>query len=230
MEAKFYKVGGYIRDKLLGIKSKDIDFAVEAESYEAMRQAVLNKGCKIFVDKPEYLTIRARHPELGAVDYVLCRKDGEYSDGRRPDEVIPGNLYDDLARRDFTMNAIAEDEDGIIIDPFKGQFDIARKVIRCVGDAEKRFSEDSLRLVRAIRFSVTKSMLLDKAVRQALKNPVIVNQLRNVSIERVSDELYKGFKFNTLAMLRALAEYPLVEKECFSLGKLRLEPTLRNMK
>ncbi len=101
---KIYLVGGSIRDQLLGLKSKDLDYAVEAGSYEEMRDYIKENG-KIFLETPEYLTIRAHLKNGEPADFVLCRKDGEYSDGRRPDKVTPGTLYDDLARRDFTVNA-----------------------------------------------------------------------------------------------------------------------------
>lgn len=76
--ACFFEVGGAVRDKLLGVQSKDIDYAVEAESFSAMRDAVIERGGKIFLETPQYLTIRAHVPKLGAADFVLCRKDGEY--------------------------------------------------------------------------------------------------------------------------------------------------------
>ena len=107
-----YQVGGSLRDECLGRPCKDFDFSVEAPSYEAMREHLVQDGYTIFLEKPEYLTIRARFPkghpqERVCADFVLCRKDGFYSDGRRPDTVEPGTIYDDLARRDFTMNAMA---------------------------------------------------------------------------------------------------------------------------
>src|SRR6478735_1674813 len=159
MKAKFYQVGGCVRDSLLGVESKDIDFSVEAPSYEAMREAVIER-CggnpeSIKVDKPEFATIRAIDPKLGGVDFVLCRKDGAYSDGRRPDSVEMGTLLDDLARRDFTVNAIARADDGSLIDPFNGQADLKLRLLRCVGGVD-RLREDSLRMLRAFRFAITK--------------------------------------------------------------------------
>src|SRR5688572_2507881 len=117
MTVKVFEVGGAVRDKLLGLRPKDIDFAVEAPSFKAMHEFVSSTCSTIFLIKPEFLTIRAHHATMGAVDFVLCRKDGAYSDGRRPDTVEPGTIFDDLARRDFTINAMAFDEEGNLIDP-----------------------------------------------------------------------------------------------------------------
>ena len=156
-KAKFYEVGGAVRDEILNLPTNDLDYAVEAESYEAMREAVLERGGEIFLESPEYLTIRAKVPGIGPADFVLCRKDGAYSDGRHPDRVEPGTLLDDLARRDFTMNAMAVDiENGKLYDPHDGRKDMEAETIRCVGVAEERFEEDALRILRAIRFAITK--------------------------------------------------------------------------
>lgn len=125
MNVKFYQVGGSVRDKIMGIKPHDIDFAIGAESFGAMREAILARGGKIFLEMEKFFTIRANLPELGSADFVLTRKDGSYSDGRRPDGVTVGTILDDLARRDFTMNAIAINvETGDILDPFDGTGDI----------------------------------------------------------------------------------------------------------
>lgn len=226
--AKFYQVGGCVRDELMGVKSKDIDYSVEAPSYEAMRNAILDRGGRIFVENPEFFTVRAKVPQMGACDFVLCRRDGEYTDGRRPDEVLAGSLMDDLARRDFTMNAIAKDEGGTIIDPFNGQRDIEGKTIRCVGLAEQRFTEDALRLLRAIRFSITKSMAMHVSIQDCLRNPKIVKRLASVSVERVSDELTKALACSTLGTLTLLERFPLIRNECFS-GRLKLLPTLKQL-
>src|SRR6187431_1537064 len=106
----YYLVGGYVRDEILGVQSKDIDFAVEAKSYDAMKEDILRRGMTIFQERPQFFAIRARHPQMGGVDFTLCRKDGFYSDYRHPDDVRIGDIYDDLARRDFTVNAIARKE------------------------------------------------------------------------------------------------------------------------
>lgn len=208
MKIKFYQVGGSVRDELMGVKSNDIDYAVEAPSFEHMRQAIIDRGGEIFLETPKYFTIRAKVPQLGCTDYVLCRKDGGYSDGRRPDEVCAGTLLDDLSRRDFTINAIAKGEDGEIFDPFSGQIDIQRRIIRCVGNTKERFKEDSLRLVRAFRFAMTKNFLISGDIRECLRCGYILSGLKNVSAERIREELTKCFAHDSLGTLRLFHSFP----------------------
>lgn len=224
--ARFYLVGGAVRDELLGLKSKDMDYTVEAESYQEMIEAIKARGGEIFLERPEFLTVRARVPEFGAADFVLARKDGFYSDGRRPDSVQMGTLKDDLLRRDFTINAIAKDEDGNYIDLFFGFNDLQDKIIRCVGKAEDRFAEDSLRMVRALRFSVTKNFIIGRDIKVCLRNEGMVNTLDNVSIERIREEMFKMFQFSTLQSLKKLEEYPLMRDKLFKNSELWLKPSL----
>lgn len=220
---KLYKVGGYTRDLFLGIRSKDVDYSVEADSYEAMIDHIVSEGGKIYEFKPEYLTVRARFNDEDR-DFVLCRKDGVYRDGRHPEGTEVGTLYDDLARRDFTMNAIALDEDQNIIDPFDGRADLNRGIIRCVGNATDRMKEDSLRLIRAIRFSITKKMTMDFDIRRMFYSHEWMNRLSMVKEDRIRQELTKMFSFSTIETINAFREYPLLADACFS-GSLWLKPT-----
>ncbi len=222
---RMYLVGGYVRDKILGVKSKDMDYSVEAESYAAMKEAIEQRGGTIFLEKPEYLTIRARVPELGAADFVLCRKDGAYIDGRRPEDVEPGTLMDDLARRDFTMNAIAMDEDGVYIDPHNGRKHIAEKIIQCVGSAQERFAEDYLRMLRAIRFAITKNMVLSPEIMRCLIDHTMASKIGEVAIERVREEMLKCFHADTPQTLQILEDLRHVKHAVFG-GELWLKPTL----
>lgn len=203
---KAYQVGGCIRDRLLGLVSKDIDYAVEAPSYSAMIDWIKSNGGKIYLEKPEFLTVRAHLPDGEPADYVLCRKDGSYSDGRRPDMVEPGSLIDDLSRRDFTMNAIAFDEaTGRYIDPFDGQYHLTNRIIKCVGQPEDRFSEDALRMLRAIRFMITKNMILSNKIIDCLRDPKLLKLLReNISMDRKREEIGKCFKFSTIKTFKTL--------------------------
>jgi tRNA nucleotidyltransferase (CCA-adding enzyme) len=224
--AKFYLVGGAVRDKLLNIPSKDLDYACEAESYEAMRQAIIDRGGTIFLETPEYFTIRAKVPELGASDFVLCRKESNYSDGRRPDKVEMGTLYDDLARRDFTVNAMAQGEDGNLIDPFGGYSDLLNNILRCVGNAYDRFNEDHLRLLRAVRFYVTKGFQLDDEIKDCLNSMAIMKKLMHVSQDRIREEMHKMFKHNTVRAFYAFVEFPhLMRVFQDHGGSLWLKPT-----
>lgn len=205
----YYIVGGYVRDKLLGIKSKDVDFAVEAPSYEDMKYDLVTKGVSIYLETPEYFTIRGSHPTYGGVDYVLCRKDGQYIDGRHPEDVIAGTLLDDLARRDFTINAIAIDPGtDEYIDPFNGKNDLDSKLIRAVGDPKKRFEEDALRILRAIRFSIKLGFTIETHTSWAMIG--LANGVFLLPQERIREELEKCFRYNTLLTLHHLERYGLM--------------------
>lgn len=203
----YYKVGGYLRDHMLGIPSKDIDFAVVAPSFDAMLESVEERGCQVFQSRPESHTLRALHPNLGAVDFVWARREGPYTDGRHPDFVLPGSIEDDLARHDFTMNAMAVPEDGgSIIDPHDGLKDIKDMVIRCVGDPIDRFREDGLRVFRALRFSVTKNMVLHESVVNAILSSAGLVAASKQEVNRVREELVLMMKadwWGTFSMLGA---------------------------
>jgi tRNA nucleotidyltransferase (CCA-adding enzyme) len=129
-------------------------------------------------------------------EVTTFRGEGVYSDGRRPDEVqFLNSIEEDLARRDFTMNAIAFDPlRGSYCDPFGGVTDIERKVIRAVGVPLERFTEDGLRVLRAIRFMVSLDFSLDLATVQAIPNPESLTTFSRVSAERVTDEWFKIMK------------------------------------
>lgn len=229
MSINFYLVGGAVRDRLLGLEPKDLDYAVEAPSFSAMIREIENRGGKIFLESPEYGTVRAKLPELGTADYVLCRKDGYYSDGRRPDSVAPGTLMDDLKRRDFTINAMALDENGSLVDYFNGKNDLLyNKVIRCVGDAKDRFKEDSLRMLRALRFSIVKELRLYGDIDDIFYDHSFINLLDNVSKERIREELHKCFKFDTKTTIERLYEYPLLFDKIFNNKQLWLKPTFES--
>ena len=224
MTIQIYKVGGAVRDEFLGVKSQDIDFAVEAPSYAAMRDYIAENG-KIFLEKPEFFTIRAKLNGEDA-DFVLCRKEHGYTDGRRPDLVTAGDIYDDLSRRDFTVNAIAiRVSDGEVFDPHRGISDIADKTLRCVGSAPARFREDSLRMLRAVRFGITKKFILDSDIRAMLDDREMVALLENVSKERIREELNRMMKFDTLATLKMFEKFPHLRDVVFNDSTLWFEAT-----
>jgi tRNA nucleotidyltransferase/poly(A) polymerase len=221
---QFYEVGGHIRDEFLGIKSKDIDYVVIADSYAAMVLEIGHRGYEIFLETPEYYTVRARGPK-GPADFVWARIEGPYYDSRHPDWVKPGNLLNDLKRRDFRMNTITRTEGGQIIDPFNGRRDIDERIIRCVGRAEDRMKEDPLRMLRAIRFSITKDMSLDPHIIDILYTYDIT--LKGVSEERIREELYKCFKHNTYLSLSFVRRFPHLFAHIFTKTSLWLEPTMK---
>lgn len=233
---RFYEVGGCVRDELMGLVSKDVDFAVEAESFAAMGAELLARGFKVFLSTPEFLTIRAQVPasekELFArskvADFVLCRKDSAGGDGRRPDFVEPGTILDDLARRDFTMNAIAKDmRTGELLDPHGGAEDIECGVLKFVGEPRQRIEEDGLRVLRGLRFMVTKKMSPDHKTRSAMDSDLAAKMLLKVSIERVREELEKMFAFDSVRSMSLLdGGYPALSASIFRDG-LRLMPTLK---
>lgn len=232
---RFFEVGGCVRDQLMGLTSKDVDFAVEAESFEAMEAELRRRGFKIFLSTPEFLTIRAQVPaheeKLRArskdADFVLCRKDSTGSDGRRPDFVEPGTIFDDLARRDFTMNAIAIDVDtGEVLDPHGGIRDIKLNLLRFVGDPYKRINEDGLRVLRGLRFLITKGLHAEMETGDALVSFDAHKMLMKVSIERVREELEKMFTHDTISSMELLNGHPNLLPSIFREG-LRLAPTLK---
>lgn len=215
--AKFFQVGGSVRDKYLGIPAKDIDYAVETESFDSMRDAILARGGKIFLETPQYFTIRAHVPNLGATDYVLCRKDGIYKDGRHPESVTVGTIADDLARRDFTCNAIAIDTDTLeVLDPYNGINDATSGILRAVRDAKERLNEDKLRAFRALRFYITKEFDLDSELRNAILD---LQDFSGVSTERIREELNKMFKYNSRkSMMELTLQFPNLARVVFERG------------
>jgi tRNA nucleotidyltransferase/poly(A) polymerase len=221
---RFFQVGGCVRDELIGTPSKDIDFAVEAPSWEAMAKAVRARCSKVFLETPEFLTIRGLDPDIGAVDFVLCRKDGTSTDGRRPDFVEPGTLFDDLARRDFSVNAMARDEDGVLIDPHGGREDLEAGRLRFVGDPEERLAEDALRAFRGLRFTVTKRFTMTDDTIFAIGS-MHAEAFDAVSTDRIRDELHKMFAADTAASITILSHtFPLLLEVALDRG-LWLKPT-----
>jgi tRNA nucleotidyltransferase/poly(A) polymerase len=194
------------------------------------------QGFEIFVETPQYMTIRARasKPFIFAgmdmsgrtFDFVLCRTDGEYSDGRRPDSVEVANLMTDLSRRDFTMNAMAMGEDGVIIDPFNGKDAIEFKEIRLVGGPD-RLREDPLRMLRAIRFSLQLGFYLDDEIWAFLANGYNTSLLEKVDENRIRDELTKCFKLDTYETLKTLQGLHHIEHYIFNITDIWLLPTVK---
>jgi len=228
-----YQVGGSVRDQLLGIPHHDIDYAVEAPSFSFMKRYLEEKGYTIFVEKPQYFVIKAKHPSNKFVaDFVLCRKDGYYSNYRYPDKSDIGKLSDDLARRDFTINAIAiEEGTDKIIDPHNGRQDIRDKIIRCVGDTKERLLEDPLRILRAIRFSITKEMTIHKDIIEMFDNEELIQRFESsVSIERVQHEMHKMFQHNTVTSLKMLSSLNSAFIDMLFNKGLWLKPTLERKK
>jgi poly(A) polymerase len=184
-----YLVGGVVRDILLGAAAgTDLDFATSAtpdESKVALKQA----GGKVYALGERFGTIGA---VFGAtrVEVTTYRAEAYQPGSRKPDVTFEGGLRDDLARRDFTINAIALDPlSGRLEDPFGGQDDLTRGFVRAVGSPTERFSEDPLRLLRAVRFASRLGFEIDAATAQAMC--ATARSLTSISRERVRDELDK---------------------------------------
>lgn len=242
---KMYMVGGYVRDKMLGVESKDIDYTVVMEDkeiafakandltlFETMSHELEHMGFEIFLETPQYLTIRARFPKGHkhsgtTADFVLARKEGKYTDGRRPDKVEPGTLRDDLARRDFTINAMALDENGKLIDPYDGKGDLERRMIRCVGNPDDRIAEDALRALRALRFSVTKDMRIQSELRDVLLSNLCAFLVEHtISDERISAEVSKMLRHDPIKTMDKLSQYTALRSAIFA-GKVSLDTTMK---
>lgn len=231
---KLYKVGGIIRDGLLGIPSKDIDYSfifedidlsVTADEYFIkMKNILIEKGVTIYQERPDCFTIRGRL-DSEDVDFVMGRRETYPNSDSRIPEVVIGNLYDELARRDFTMNAIAQDEDGNLIDPFNGIQDIRDKIIRCPIDAETSFNDDPLRMLRALRFSITK----DFDTCSDIDNIIISDTKmwskfsKVVSQERIREEVYKMMKHDTVRTIQMLSNYHEMNGVINILGRIFAE-------
>jgi tRNA nucleotidyltransferase (CCA-adding enzyme) len=225
---KIWKCGGCVRDEIIGAKSKDIDYSVEADSFEAMEQYIIAQGGKIFLSTPEFATIRAI-VNGEAADYVWARKEGPYSDGRHPDWTEPGTILDDLTRRDFTMNAIAKDAEGNYYDPFSGIQDIEAGVIRCVGSAYDKMTADSLRIIRAARFSITKGFEIDAAITDIMNDAYMTSRIpATVSTDRIRDEIGKMFRASTVASIAFFGAHPHFAEAVFGSGEVWMKATTEN--
>ena len=181
-------VGGCVRDALRGEQANDWDVATDARPDELVR--IFPRAIPTGIEHGTVTVVKGdAHYEV-----TTLRGDGTYSDGRRPDTVqFVDDITADLARRDFTVNAIAVDPvDGRLIDPFDGQGDLGKGVLRAVGDPLRRFSEDGLRVLRAARFVATLGLELDEATEGAIR-PTL-DTFRKVASERVRDEWMKTMK------------------------------------
>lgn len=178
-----YIVGGCVRDFLLGRESSDWDIATSATPYEI--QKVFKKT--LYENKFGTVTVFIDGFKIEVTTY---RSEEGYSDKRHPDSVkYLKSLEEDLKRRDFTINAMAYSYDGVLIDLFSGEEDLKNRLIRAVGDPEKRFSEDALRILRAIRFAAQLDFQIEKKTALAIKK--LVKSLKDISNERIRDELVK---------------------------------------
>ena len=181
-----YCVGGAVRDSIMDINPGDWDITTSAlpeETRELFKDfRTVDTGLKhgtltVIIDKTPY-------------EVTTFRIDGEYGDNRHPENVtFTSKIGDDLARRDFTVNALAYNEESGLVDLYGGQDDIYNSIIKTVGDADTRFQEDGLRIMRALRFSATLGFEIEEETKKAIhKNKDL---LKNISAERIAVELTK---------------------------------------
>ncbi|MBQ7765606.1 MAG: HD domain-containing protein [Lachnospiraceae bacterium] len=200
-----YAVGGCIRDSILGREPNDWDITTSAspEEVKALFRRTIDTGIEhgtvtVMVDKTGY-------------EVTTYRIDGKYEDGRHPTEVtFTRNLKEDLLRRDFTINAMAYNDTDGLVDIFGGMEDIESKVIRCVGDPKARFTEDALRLLRAIRFAAQLGYAIEENTREAMKE--IAGNLSKISAERIQAELVKT----------VISPNPMLLKDAYELGLTKI--------
>lgn len=183
---KAYVVGGCVRDSIMGREPNDWDVTTDADPEQIKELFADFKTVDTGIKHGTVLIVSGKTP----VETTTFRIDGEYSDNRHPDDVtFTKNICDDLARRDFTINAMAYNETDGLIDPFNGQNDLRNKIIRCVGDADTRFNEDALRIMRAVRFSSVLSFSIEeKTAESIIKNESL---LSGIACERITAELIK---------------------------------------
>lgn len=181
-----YAVGGCVRDALLGLTPHDYDLCTTATPQQI---------CHIFSDRT-LIKAGEKHGTIGVVldgqvyEITTFRTEGDYTDSRHPGWVsFVSDIEQDLARRDFTVNAMAYSPIRGFADPFGGQADLRTHTLRAVGDPAQRFTEDALRILRGVRFAVKYDLQPDAQTLQAMQ--ALAPRLKNISVERIFDELCK---------------------------------------
>lgn len=181
-----YFVGGCVRDLLLNRPIGDIDITTSAPP--TVIQDIFDQVIPVGI---EHGTVIVRYHHT-SYEVTTFRIDGEYSDQRHPDSVqFIGQIEQDLQRRDFTINALAMDRNGHIIDLFKGQEDLQNQLLRTVGDGYHRFTEDPLRIIRALRFSSQLGFRIDDDTLNSMIE--VKKQIETVAMERITNEFTKLF-------------------------------------
>lgn len=236
---KIFSVGGSVRDELLGLPCKDYDYVVciddmtnktIEQGWDEMIDFLRNEKFTIFLSNKECFTIRAKFPkghkfEKLVGDFVLARKETSYRPNTREPVCILGSIKDDCKRRDFTINAMAKDEEGNIIDYFGGQEDLKNKILKTPISGDVTFDDDPLRLLRAIRFAITKELAISIEIDEFIRSFSYTKKFYVVSEERIREELFKCFKHNTLTTLKYLNEYKELRNYIFNNTNLWLKPT-----
>ena len=179
-----YAVGGCVRDSILAITPKDWDITTSARPEQIKR--LFPRTVDTGIEHGTVTVLLGRE----SFEVTTYRVDGAYEDGRHPKEVrFTRRLEEDLKRRDFTINAMAYNDEVRLVDAFGGMQDLNRHLIRCVGDARERFSEDALRMLRAVRFSAQLDFPIEPATAEAIRQ--LAPTLSVISAERIQAELVK---------------------------------------
>ena len=183
-----FLVGGCVRDILLNKTPKDWDIATNALPEEI--QSIFENSIYENTFGTVAVKTDSEDKTLKIIEITTYRTESNYTDQRHPDSIeFVTDIKEDLARRDFTINAIAINKNGNITDPFNGQTDLTNKIIKSVGDPIKRFSEDALRLMRAVRLSIELDFKIDSNTEKAILNKS--KDINNIAPERIKDELIK---------------------------------------
>jgi len=184
--AEAYIVGGSVRDIIIGTEPHDFDVTTSALPDEILRVFADHRTIPTGLKHGTVTVISGGEP----IEITTFRIDGDYKDNRHPESVVfSSNLQDDLSRRDFTVNAMAYSPHTGIIDLFDGKADLITRTIRCVGDPQKRFTEDALRVMRALRFAAVLDFKIEEYTASALHK--LFPLLQNIAAERIMTELNK---------------------------------------
>jgi len=217
---KLYFVGGSVRDMLLGRSSLDYDCATDALPEETKHLARLVHPDGMYTVGEKFGTVGLILGDC-KVEITTFRAEQYNPESRKPEVTFGTSLEDDLARRDFTINAIAQDAlTGAIIDPFGGRRDLAAKLVRAVGNPQERFEEDPLRMLRGVRLCVELGFSLDHATAEAIRRSV--TSLRRISKERIAEEMNRILLSPQPARgLRMLADLGLLDEIVPEVAALR---------
>ena len=213
-----YVVGGCVRDSILGRDPEDWDITTSARPREVKKlfRRTVDTGI-------EHGTVTILMND-GDYEVTTYRIDGKYTDARHPDSVeYTDDLTEDLRRRDFTINAMAYSDENGLVDVYGGLEDLSAHLIRCVGDPDARFTEDALRILRAVRFAAQLGFTIEEYTAAAIKNHV--PQLAHVSKERILAELNKSLLSEHPEALKIIYAENMEHSICDSFALIREEAT-----
>ena len=195
LEMNIFLVGGFVRDLLLNRTLIDIDLMVEGNASEFAKKLSEKLKIKKVIEFEKFHTYRIPCDDL-EIDIAEARKESYESTSRKPSKVVSASINEDLERRDFTVNAIAvsinKKDFGKIIDPFKGLQDLDKGILKTPKDPDITFSDDPLRMLRAIRFAAQLNFVIEKNIIKSIKNQI--DRIKIVSAERITSELIKLLK------------------------------------